>query len=87
QYRTFSTYLHMQAQIEQYALLGYTALGARSIARLDFMLNKQNQVFFLELNTLPGMTGHSLVPLAYKARGIEFEQLCLKILSGAALCS
>lgn len=77
----------MQAKIEEYALLGYNALGARGIARLDFMLNSQKQAFFLELNTLPGMTGHSLVPIAYKVRGIEFEQLCLKILDGAAVCS
>lgn len=70
--------------VEKYARDGYHAIGARGVARLDFMLDKhKNKIFFLEINTLPGMTGHSLVPMAYKARGIEFEQLCLSILDGA----
>lgn len=73
------------AVIQKYALCGYAGVGARGVARLDFMLNEHNQIFFLELNTLPGMTGHSIVPIAYRAQNINFEQLCLKILDGATL--
>ena len=75
----------LQQSIEHYAVAGYRAVGARGVARLDFMLDKDRQVYFLEINTLPGMTGHSLVPMAYKAKGIGFEQLCLTILDGAHL--
>lgn len=75
----------LQTDINEYALLGYNAVGARSVARLDFLLDKDNQPRFLEINTIPGMTSHSLVPMAYKARGIDFDQLCLQILDGAML--
>jgi D-alanine-D-alanine ligase len=75
----------LQTQIEQWALAGYHAIGACGIARLDFMLNAQQEPFFLEINTIPGMTTHSLVPLAMQATGVNFAQLCLKILDGASL--
>lgn len=75
----------IQSAVEKFAQIGYQAIGARGIARLDFMLNDKNEIFFLEINTLPGMTGHSLVPMAYRAKNIEFDQLCLNILDGAAL--
>jgi D-alanine-D-alanine ligase len=41
--------------------------------------------FLLEMNTSPGMTGHSLVPMAARAAGIDYEDLCLRILAGARL--
>ena len=75
----------MQQQVEDYALNGYNAVGARGIARLDFMLNSSNQLYFLEINTLPGMTSHSLVPMSFLAKGVSFLQLCLNILDGATL--
>ena len=75
----------VQPVVEKYARLGYEALGARGVARLDFMIDKNNKIYFLELNTLPGMTGHSLVPMAFKAAGIDFAELCLHILDGANL--
>jgi D-alanine-D-alanine ligase len=75
----------IQPIVEKYARLGYTALGARGVSRLDFMIDKNNKIYFLELNTLPGMTGHSLVPMAFKASGIDFAGLCLHILDGAKL--
>ena len=72
-------------KIRRYALKGYEAVGARGIARLDFMVDKNDNIYFLEINTLPGMTSHSLVPTAYKAKSISFEALCLLILDSAAL--
>lgn len=71
--------------IAKYARDAYNAVGARGIARIDFMQNKQGEVFFLEINTIPGMTNHSLVPMAYKAKGISFDQLCLEILDQVGL--
>jgi D-alanine-D-alanine ligase len=75
----------LMKDIEKYAILGYNAVGARGVTRLDFMLDKNNKLYFLEINTIPGMTGHSLVPMAFKAKGYSFEQLCLKILDDAHL--
>lgn len=75
----------LEQQIKDYAKIGYNAVGARGVARLDFMLDKNNKPYFLEINTIPGMTSHSLSPLAYKAVGINFDQLCLQILDGATL--
>ena len=51
--------------------------------RLDVMLDAQDQPWFLEVNTVPGMTDHSLVPMAARARGIEFDDLCVRILDKA----
>jgi|SRR6185437_5700978 len=75
----------LEQQIKSYAKIGYNAVGARGVARLDFMLDKNNKPYFLEINTLPGMTGHSLSPQSFKAAGISFDQLCLQILDGASL--
>ena len=75
----------LQPLLEQYALAGYNAVGASGVARLDFMLDQKNDLCFLEINTLPGMTGHSLVPMAFKATGVDFAALCLIILDGAHL--
>jgi D-alanine-D-alanine ligase len=75
----------LQTQVEEYAHLAYHALGCRGVARVDFMVDLDNKVHFLELNTLPGMTNHSLVPIAFLAAGYSFDQLCLTILDGACL--
>jgi D-alanine-D-alanine ligase len=75
----------LQAQIEQLALKGYHGIGASGVTRLDFMIDKDQRVYFLEINTLPGMTGHSLVPQSAAVIGINFDQLCLMILDGAGL--
>ena len=55
-------------------------LGCVGWGRLYVMLDKDGRPFFLEINTSPGMTGHSLVPMAAKQAGISFEALCLEIL-------
>jgi D-alanine-D-alanine ligase len=56
------------------------ALGCAGWGRADLMLRDDGQAFLLEMNTAPGMTGHSLVPMAARAAGIEFDELVLKIL-------
>lgn len=60
-------------------------LGCEGVARVDFMLSRDETPYFLEVNTLPGMTGTSLVPKAAKAAGISFEDLVEKILVSARL--
>ena len=75
----------LQAEVESLALIAYHGIGATGVTRSDFMLNQKNEIVFLEINTLPGMTGHSLVPQAAAAVGIDFDQLCLLILDGAGL--
>ena len=58
-------------------------LGCSGWGRADLMLRDDGQAFLLEMNTIPGMTGHSLVPIAARAAGIEFDDLVLKILESA----
>lgn len=58
-------------------------IGCEGVARADYIVNERGEAFFLEVNTLPGMTGTSLVPKAAKAAGISFPELVEKILSGA----
>lgn len=77
----------MQKIIEEYALLGYNAIDAQGVARLDFMIDKSGKVYFLEINTLPGMTEHSLVPMAFNAMGVDFNKLCLMVLDEAVISS
>lgn len=75
----------MQNQINIWAIRGYHAVGARGVARLDFMIAKDGGVYFLEINTIPGMTPHSLAPMAFAANGVDFDQMCLHVLDGAKL--
>lgn len=58
----------------------YRSIDAEGVTRIDFMIDKNNNVFFLEINTIPGMTSHSLVPMSFNALGYNFDQLCLFIL-------
>ena len=75
-----------EAQIQQLALAAYRALGCRGWGRADIMLRASDQrPFLLEMNTSPGMTSHSLVPMSAKAAGISYEQLCVDLLAAAAL--
>jgi len=66
-------------QLQQATLMAYKILGCRHYIRADFRLSDDNEVFCLELNTLPGMTDLSLVPMAAKEVGIEFSELVEKI--------
>ncbi|WP_428420425.1 D-alanine--D-alanine ligase [Methylibium sp.] len=75
-----------EAEIQRIVLAAYRALGCRGWGRADLMLRASDRKpFLLEMNTSPGMTGHSLVPMSAKAAGLGYEQLCLQILQGAAL--
>jgi D-alanine-D-alanine ligase len=60
----------------------FAALGLRDIARADFIVNDQG-AWFLEINTAPGMTTHSLVPMAARHVGIEMPELCTRIVRSA----
>ena len=65
------------------ALKAFQLAGCTGWGRVDLMLDAKGDPWLLEVNTSPGMTGHSLVPMAAKAVGIPYEDLCLKILKGA----
>ncbi|WP_298050547.1 D-alanine--D-alanine ligase [uncultured Paenalcaligenes sp.] len=71
--------------IREYARLAYLAVGCEGWGRVDFMLDADNQPWLLEVNTSPGMTSHSLVPMAAKAEGTSYEQLCLQLIQTADL--
>jgi D-alanine-D-alanine ligase len=64
-------------------LLAHQALGCRTFSRVDMILSKAGPVI-LELNSIPGLTSTSLLPMAAKAKGISFKQLCLRIIQSAA---
>jgi D-alanine-D-alanine ligase len=64
-------------------LRAFKALGASGWGRVDFMLDAAGQPQLIELNTVPGMTDHSLVPMAAAAFGWSFEQLALRILASS----
>lgn len=72
--------------IQQLVLKAYRVLGSRGWGRIDVMIDAATrQPYLLELNTSPGMTGHSLVPMSARAAGISYEALCLQLLADAAL--
>jgi D-alanine-D-alanine ligase len=74
------------AEMERIALDAYRALGCEGWGRVDVLLRAtDNKPFLLEVNTSPGMTGHSLVPMAARAVGIGYEDLCIEILRSASL--
>jgi D-alanine-D-alanine ligase len=58
----------------------YKTINTSGITRIDFMVDNNNNVFFLEINTIPGMTSHSLVPMSFQAIGYSFDQVCLFML-------
>ena len=68
---------------QQQALMAFQSLGCESYGRVDFRLSCENKIYCLEVNTLPGMTQLSLVPMAAKAVGISFEELIDRIIEQA----
>ncbi|MEQ1487248.1 MAG: D-alanine--D-alanine ligase [Methylotenera sp.] len=70
-------------QIQQEALLAFKVVGCKGWGRVDFLMDEAGAHYFLELNTSPGMTDHSVLPKAAKATGISFEQLVVRILESA----
>lgn len=69
-----------EARLRQLAMDAYKSLGCEGWGRVDIMANEQGQFFVLEVNTVPGMTSHSLVPMSAKAAGLSFEDLVVRIL-------
>jgi D-alanine-D-alanine ligase len=74
------------AEMDRIAVEAYRAIGCEGWGRVDFLLRaSDNKPFLLEVNTSPGMTSHSLVPMAARAAGLSYEQLCVEILRMASL--
>ncbi|MDP1533533.1 MAG: D-alanine--D-alanine ligase, partial [Rubrivivax sp.] len=76
----------VEAEVQRLSLAAYRTLGCRGWGRADLMLRaSDSQPLLLEMNTSPGMTGHSLVPMSACVAGISYEQLCLQLLAAATL--
>ena len=72
-----------EAELASMMMRAFKAVMAEGWGRVDFMLDSDNQPWLIEVNTVPGMTDHSLVPMAAKHAGMSFEELVLNILQGA----
>lgn len=70
-----------ESQLQRLALAAFDASGAKGWGRVDIMSDEESKPFVIEINTVPGMTSHSLVPMAAKANGLSFNQLVFDILS------
>ena len=73
----------LEERIKQLCAEAYRVLGCEGWGRVDVMVDGNGHPWVLEVNTVPGMTGHSLVPMAAKAAGISFDELVVRILEGA----
>ena len=71
--------------MRQLALQAFQVIGGRGWGRVDFLRGVDGRLYLLEINTVPGMTTHSLVPKAAAQTGRSFSQLCLEILEHATL--
>ncbi len=74
-----------EAQIRRQALEAFRVLGGRGWGRVDFLMDEEGNAYFLEANTSPGMTDHSLVPMAARVAGIDYDTLVLNVLALATL--
>ena len=74
-----------EAQIRREALEAFRILGGRGWGRVDFLMDTAGQHYFLEVNTAPGMTDHSLVPMAARATGVDYPSLVRRVLELATL--
>lgn len=70
----------LEAEMRELAQRAFAVLGCRGWGRVDMLLDAEQRPYILEINTSPGMTDHSLVPMAARARGIAFADLCLRVL-------
>ena len=76
----------LTARIQALSVAAFHAIGCEGWARVDVMLRRSDDApFLLEINTSPGMTGHSLVPMGARAEGVSYEDLCLSVLASASL--
>lgn len=69
-----------EQELKTLALAAFDAVGCNGWGRVDFMQDEQGRFYLLEVNTVPGMTSHSLVPMAAKAAGLDFNALVAEIL-------
>jgi D-alanine-D-alanine ligase len=69
-----------EAALQRMALATFAATGASGWGRVDFVMDESGRAMLLEINTVPGMTGHSLVPMAARAAGIDFAELAWRVL-------
>ena len=74
-----------EAEIRRLAKAGFEAIGGRDWGRVDFLRSQSGKLYLLEINTVPGMTSHSLVPKAAAQTGLDFADLCVEVLSHATL--
>lgn len=74
----------LTAHIQELAVQAYRALGCEGWGRADFMLDDHGRPWLLEMNTSPGMTSHSLVPMSARAAGMSYGELCVAILATAS---
>ena len=74
-----------ELEIRAQALEAFRVLGCRGWGRVDFLMDEAGNAYMLEVNTSPGMTDHSLVPMAARVAGISYEALVLRVLSLATL--
>lgn len=65
--------------VQDFALKAHQSLGCRHLSRVDVLLDKENHPYVIEINTIPGFTATSLLPDAAKHAGLDFAQLCLKL--------
>ena len=72
-----------EQRLQRVALAAFELLGCRGWGRVDLMLDRAGEPSLLEVNAVPGMTDHSLVPMAARANGMSFEDLCVRILESA----
>jgi D-alanine-D-alanine ligase len=74
-----------ESEMQHLARLAFALIGGQGWGRVDFLRGEDGKAYLLEANTSPGMTDHSLVPMAARQAGIDFEQLVIRILEGAGI--
>jgi len=74
-----------ELELRAQALEAFRVIGCRGWGRVDFLMDEQGNAYYLEVNTAPGMTDHSLVPMAARVAGISYDELVLRVLALATL--
>jgi D-alanine-D-alanine ligase len=77
--------VEQETEMQQLALQAFALIGGQGWGRVDFLRDVDGKAYLLEVNTSPGMTDHSLVPMAARQAGISFEELVLQVLEGAGI--